>query len=258
MNHQEREGALQVLTILDLSQGIAGPYAGRLFAQYGARVIKVERPGTGDVTRSWPPFAGGRAGSENGLVFQAVNAGKLSLTLDYKAAAGAEVLRRLVEDADALIEDAPSARDAGLGLGDEELIARVPRLVITRLSSRLDASATREAMLAGLHVFAATLAALWRAAQSEHGQVLELDAAALLASTPPGRPLAPSGASPLVEWKHPAAGALVYPPPPFALSDVPAVEARAPLLGEHSHHVLHDLIDWETKAIEELRAGGIV
>lgn len=246
--------------MLDLSEGLPGPYAAALFAAYGARVIKVERPLLGDVCRTWPPFAG-EPGPEASLIFQAVNAGKLSLTLDYETEAGAAVLRRLAEDADAIIEDGPTKRSGAFGLDDAALIDRVPRLVIARVVAPAGddaALAGNEEMLLGLHAFAAALAALWRAAQTEHGQVVDVEAADALASTPLSPSVGPLEARGLQQVEHPGLGLLVYPPPPFELEAAPATLARAPLLGEHTEYVLHDLIGWDATAIEALRQAGTV
>ncbi len=298
----EREGALSVLTVLDLSEGIAGPYAARLFAEYGARVIKVERPSRGDVARRWPAAPPG----EDGLVFLALNADKLSLTLDYGTPEGAAVLRRLAEDADAIIEDQPTRRRADLGLAAEELIARIPRLVICQVSAfgaggpysdrplttltlaaaagllaadRPEAAFHRPLeQVLGMHAYLATLAALWHAAQSEHGQVVEVSGLDALVATAgkaladrlsgvlPGKDSLAAGAGSPVDLARLRAaglvqevGGLAYPLAPFDLSQTPAqAPGRAPALGEHSDHVLQDLIGFEASEVESLRAGGIV
>ena len=242
-DEEEQEGALGVLTIIELSEGITGPFAGRLFAEYGARVIKVERPGQGD-----------------SATFLAMNAGKLSLTLDYESAEGAAILRRLTEEADGIIEDAPTRRSAEHGLAAPSLIGHVPRLVITQVAGG-DGQAPEAATLAGLHVFVATLAGLWNAAQTEHGQVVEVDANAALAFSQALGATAEAGepsAAPLRSVEHPSTGTLTYPQPLLELSETPADLGRPPLLGEHTDHVLHDVIGLEAAEIESLRAEGIV
>ncbi len=266
-------GALGVLTVLDLSEGVAGPYAAMLLAAYGARVVKVERPGSGDRLRRGGTIAGGEPPPEGSLPFRQLNAGKLGLSLDYETAAGARLLARLAEDADAIIEDAPTRRQAALGLDAETLIAAVPRLVITTVKSGPTAAAT-----AGLHVFYATLAALWSAAQTEHGQVVEVDEAfaiasdhgpeltrrlgggdeaavvapAVAAASPTGRREGPSVA-------QPEAGRVALPPPaPFRLTAAAATAAPAPLLGEHTRRVLGELLGLEAAALDELGRDGVV
>src|ERR1700749_1741593 len=92
---------LDGITVLDLSRVLAGPYAAMLLADMGARVIKVERPGAGDDTRSWgPPFVGGESTS-----YLSINRNKESVELDLKDESDGDVLRRLAADADVLIEN---------------------------------------------------------------------------------------------------------------------------------------------------------
>jgi crotonobetainyl-CoA:carnitine CoA-transferase CaiB-like acyl-CoA transferase len=251
-DEEEHEGALGVLTILELSEGIAGPFAGRLFAEYGARVIKVERPDRGDSSR----------GGENGdsAIFLAMNAGKLSLTLDYESAEGAAILRRLTEEADGIIEDAPTRRSTEHGLDAPSLIGHVPRLVITQVAGGNEL-APEAGTLAGLHVFVATLAGLWNAAQTEHGQVVEIDTSAALAfshTLGSGAEAGELGASLLRSVEYPSIGTLSYPQAMLELSQTPAELGRPPLLGEHTDYVLHDVIGMEAAEIEALRAEGIV
>ena len=90
---------LRGIRVLDLTGSIAGPYATMLLADMGAEVLKIERPGTGDDTRSWgPPFLDGEA-----LWFQSVNRNKSSITLDYTSAAGLDILRELAKVSDVVV-----------------------------------------------------------------------------------------------------------------------------------------------------------
>src|ERR1700674_2908908 len=97
------EGLLSEITILDLTEGAAGPFATKHFADYGARVIKVERPGRGDPARRVGPFPEGGA-REAGALFLFLNTGKESVTLDIATATGRLMLLELVEHADAVVE----------------------------------------------------------------------------------------------------------------------------------------------------------
>jgi len=119
-------GALADLRIVDFSRVLAGPLATMVLADLGAEVTKVERPGSGDDTRSWgPPW------DESGTAtyFQAVNRNKASVALDLGRAADTERARMLVADADVVVENfRPGVMDR-LGLGYEELRARDPGLV---------------------------------------------------------------------------------------------------------------------------------
>ncbi|HXH21787.1 MAG TPA: CoA transferase [Dehalococcoidia bacterium] len=212
----EAEGALAVLTVLDLSEGVAGAFATKLLADYGATVIKVERPGRGDPTRRLGPFAGGAPHPERSALFLYLNTNKLGVTLDYTTPTGAAVLRRLMAECDGVVEDHPTRRRDDLGLSAEELIKAMPRLVITQVSAYGSSGAyasrpatnltsfasggqmamcgdpDREPLLAGgyqaeyqlgLHAYAATLGALWHAAQTEHGQVVDVGGMEAMATT---------------------------------------------------------------------------
>jgi crotonobetainyl-CoA:carnitine CoA-transferase CaiB-like acyl-CoA transferase len=121
--------------------------------------------------------------------------------------------------------------------------------------------------LIGLHAFLSALAGLWHAAQREHGQVVGVGGANALASLAVARRVAPGAALDLEslrmanllrEVDHPTAGILTYAATPFLLSETPAAYGSAPLLGEHTEHVLHDLLGLEASVIESLRAKGIV
>src|SRR5215469_483050 len=107
-------GALGGLRVLDLTDPRA-QLAGRLLADMGADVIKVEPPG-GDPTRRIGPFAGDRPHPDRSLPFWFYNLNKRSVTLDYHHARGADLLMRLVESADALIESFEPGRMEQLGL----------------------------------------------------------------------------------------------------------------------------------------------
>jgi crotonobetainyl-CoA:carnitine CoA-transferase CaiB-like acyl-CoA transferase len=94
-------GPLQGLVVLDLSRVLAGPWAGQMLADLGADVVKVERPHTGDDTRSWgPPWIGDQA-----AYFLAANRGKRSIAVDISQVEGQAIVRKLAERADILIEN---------------------------------------------------------------------------------------------------------------------------------------------------------
>jgi crotonobetainyl-CoA:carnitine CoA-transferase CaiB-like acyl-CoA transferase len=122
-------GALDGLRVIDLTMMLAGPFCTMLLADQGADVIKVE-PVRGDGTRGMGPFPSGAAErAPYGGYFQSINRGKRSIALDLKADAGKEVLRRLVRDADVLVENYRVGVMDKLGLGYESLQAINPRLV---------------------------------------------------------------------------------------------------------------------------------
>ncbi|MDZ7727323.1 MAG: CoA transferase [Dehalococcoidia bacterium] len=112
--------ALEDLTILDLTSHIAGPYATKLLADLGARVIKVERPG-GDPARRLGPFAGDEPGPERSGTFHFLNTNKESVVLDLKRDRARDVLSRLVERADLVVEAFPPAVAERLGTDSASL-----------------------------------------------------------------------------------------------------------------------------------------
>jgi formyl-CoA transferase len=116
--------------VLDLSRILAGPYCSMVLADLGADVIKVERPGTGDPTRTWgPPFREGES-----AYYLCVNRGKRSVTIDLADPAGAEVVKRLALQTDVVLESfLPGGADR-LGLGYAELSAVRPKLVYTSIA----------------------------------------------------------------------------------------------------------------------------
>src|SRR5439155_17679702 len=92
-------GALADLTVLDLTEGVAGPFGTKLLADLGARVIKVEPPG-GDRARRLAPFAGDRPARESSLLFAFLNTNKRSVVLDLERAAGRAAVRALAAQSD--------------------------------------------------------------------------------------------------------------------------------------------------------------
>ena len=121
-------GPLADLTILDLTQGLAGPYCTMLLADLGARVVKVEPPG-GDGTRRTGPFAPDDRLRAFGGYFQSVNRGKESVVLDLQKHEGREAFLRLVPRAQVLVENFRAGVMERLGLDYETLRAVNPRLV---------------------------------------------------------------------------------------------------------------------------------
>lgn len=124
------EGPLDGLLVVDLSRALAGPHAGMMFGDLGARVIKVEAPGTGDDTRQWgPPFVPGADGAAHSTYFLSCNRNKESIALDLKSDDGRGVLRELVARADVLIENFRTGVMDRLGFGTTTLAELNPRLV---------------------------------------------------------------------------------------------------------------------------------
>ena len=120
---------LEGLRILDLGHYTAGPYCAKLFADAGADVIHVERPGAGDPARALPPLLDDGAGGTISAVYAFLNAGKRSVTLDFATPAGAEWLRELVRWADIVVENFAPGTLERHGFGMDELLGVNPSLV---------------------------------------------------------------------------------------------------------------------------------
>jgi formyl-CoA transferase len=122
------------ITVIDLSRALAGPHAGMMLGDMGARVIKVETPGIGDESRGWgPPFVGPQDDPVS-TYFLSCNRNKESITLDLKSDDGRDVLTRLVRHGDVLIENfRPGVLDR-LGFTVERLHELNPRLVVLSIS----------------------------------------------------------------------------------------------------------------------------
>jgi crotonobetainyl-CoA:carnitine CoA-transferase CaiB-like acyl-CoA transferase len=118
------------LRVLDLSRILAGPWCTQLLADYGADVIKVEKPGGGDDTRRWgPPFLAAADGDAVAAYFLCCNRGKRSLALDFHTGEGRQILRSLAAQSDVLVENYLPGTLARQGLDYASLRALNPRLV---------------------------------------------------------------------------------------------------------------------------------
>ncbi|MDQ0755135.1 CaiB/BaiF CoA-transferase family protein [Arthrobacter sp. B3I4] len=128
------EGPLSGYLVVDLSRALAGPHAGMMLGDLGARVIKVENPGSGDDTRGWgPPFVGPEDDPQ-ATYFLSCNRNKESIALDLKSDDGRQVLRELLERADVVVENfRPGVLDR-LGFSTADMHALNPRLVILSIT----------------------------------------------------------------------------------------------------------------------------
>jgi crotonobetainyl-CoA:carnitine CoA-transferase CaiB-like acyl-CoA transferase len=122
---------LDNISIIDLTQALAGPYCTMLLGDMGADVIKVEQPGSGDQSRGWgPPFVEGES-----TYFLAVNRNKKSLTLNLKSKAGREIMQRLVERADVFITNLPrQSSRRGTGVDSQTLLDLSPGLIYVSIT----------------------------------------------------------------------------------------------------------------------------
>ena len=128
-------GSLSHLKIIDLSQNITGPYCSKLLSGFGARVIKIEKPETGDRMRGIGPFFHDSEDLEMSIPFLWLNTGKKSITLNLETEKGKDLLKRLVADADILIESFTPGIMADLGF-DYESISQINfKLIMTSISN---------------------------------------------------------------------------------------------------------------------------
>jgi crotonobetainyl-CoA:carnitine CoA-transferase CaiB-like acyl-CoA transferase len=128
-------GPLDGVLVVDLTRALAGPHAGMMLGDLGARVIKVETPGSGDDTRGWgPPFVQPDSGDRESTYFLSTNRNKESVQLDLKDDGDKELLRELVRRADVLLENFRPGTLARLGFGTEVLAELNPRLVTLAIS----------------------------------------------------------------------------------------------------------------------------
>lgn len=131
-------GALDGIRILDLTRVLAGPWATQLLADFGAEVIKVERPGTGDDTRKWgPPFLADHTGkpTAESAYFCSTNRNKRSITINLASSAGQSVIQKLAARADVVIENYKVGTLQRFGLDYASLAALNPNLVYCSISA---------------------------------------------------------------------------------------------------------------------------
>ncbi|MFP7296464.1 CaiB/BaiF CoA transferase family protein [Neobacillus niacini] len=127
--------ALNGLKVIDLSWHIAGPYCTKLMADLGAQVIKIERPELGDPSRQEGPFPNDKPNLNASALYGYLNNNKQGITLNLKTERGLEIIKKLICDADILVENFSPKVMTGLGLGYEELKKINPRLVMTSISN---------------------------------------------------------------------------------------------------------------------------
>jgi crotonobetainyl-CoA:carnitine CoA-transferase CaiB-like acyl-CoA transferase len=123
-----RDGLLEGLKVLDLTEHMAGPFCTMILADMGAEVLKLERPGKGDSVRAWGD------GSERNAYFRYINRNKKSITLDYKQPEGRALFLKLAESADVLVENYRPTVMPRAGLGWDQLREVNPRLIYAQLS----------------------------------------------------------------------------------------------------------------------------
>ena len=116
--------ALEGIRVLDFSHVYQGPVGTQILADYGADVIKVERPGSGDWSRAWGPFAKGVS-----MPFANLNRNKRSITVDMKSPEGKELILKLVKSADVMVHNFRNGAMSKLGLGYEDVVEVNPEII---------------------------------------------------------------------------------------------------------------------------------
>ncbi|WP_237246007.1 CaiB/BaiF CoA transferase family protein [Sphingopyxis witflariensis] len=124
------------IRVVELARVLAGPWCGQLLADLGAEVVKVERPGVGDDTRSWgPPFIMGDDGANLGAAYyHSTNRGKSGVAIDIATAEGQAEVRALIADADVVIENYKLGGLAKYGLDPATLCADFPQLIVCSIT----------------------------------------------------------------------------------------------------------------------------
>ena len=126
---------LDGIVAVDLTQNVAGPYCTQLLGDFGATIIKIERPGSGDDSRRYAPaWRGGGAEPGDSTAFLAYNRNKKSVCVDLDHPAGAEIVRRLAKSADIFVHSLKPGSAEARGLGYDDLKAQNPRLIYAAIS----------------------------------------------------------------------------------------------------------------------------
>jgi CoA:oxalate CoA-transferase len=126
--------ALQGLKVVEWGEFVSAPYCGKMLADMGAEVVKVEPPSVGDGSRSIGPFPKGRANGETGGLFLYLNGNKLGVTLDLGREAGISLMKELLKEADAFITNYSPSTVEALGLDFESLQESHPQLIVATIT----------------------------------------------------------------------------------------------------------------------------
>src|SRR5215510_3491585 len=172
------EGALSGLKVVELSERVAGPFCTKVMADLGAEVVKIEKPGIGDVARSRGPFPGDEPHPDRSALFLYLNTNKLGVTLDLSKSEGAALFREVVKDADILVETQPPDFLDSLGVGYES-----PFNFVTDPENEppLKTGGQQADLLAGWTAATATMCAVFHrdlTGQGQHVDISEVEAVA--------------------------------------------------------------------------------
>jgi crotonobetainyl-CoA:carnitine CoA-transferase CaiB-like acyl-CoA transferase len=264
--------ALEDVTVLDLSHALAGPFASAMLGDFGARVIKMEPPGAGDIARGWgPPFYAGES-----AYFVNLHRNKKSVEVDLEHSEGRELFFRLMERSDGEVPTpmgtaykallpyqtfATRTRDLALAVGSEKLWRTFCPLV--GLDAMMDDPryATNAARAAHRATLIATLQQVFLAKAYEEGEALLLPAGIPVGAintidTIVDHPQVKARGM-IVETDHPVAGRVQMVGVPVKMSDTPGtVREPAPLLGQHTDEVVREMLGLDDGEIDRLRRAG--
>lgn len=126
--------ALTGIKVLEFSEFVSGPYCGKMLANMGAEVIKIEKPGLGDKARSWGPFPKNLPHPEKSGLFLFLNMDKMGITLNPETALGAKIFKELVKRVDLLVDHNPQDEMAEMGLDYDSLKKVNPALIMASIS----------------------------------------------------------------------------------------------------------------------------
>ena len=176
-----KQSVLDGVRVLDLS-GLAGQYAGRLLADLGAEVIKIEPPG-GDPVRSLPPFAGDEPGLDRSLRWLAYNSNKSSVVIDITTDSGRQQLLDMARSADVLLDSFEPRYLAGIGLSDEALRETNPRLITVSVTPFGESGPYSSYLGSDLHAIAMSGLTTIQGDDEQPPATAPLDQAYILANT---------------------------------------------------------------------------
>lgn len=127
--------ALDGVKVLELGEGVSAAFCGKLFGDYGADVVKVEKPGCGDITRHWGPYPKDVPHLEKSGTYFCLNTNKQGITLDLSSAKGQDMFKALVRDVDVVVENNPPAVMKSWGLDYDTLSAINPGLIMISITA---------------------------------------------------------------------------------------------------------------------------
>jgi CoA:oxalate CoA-transferase len=130
MNQLQKSKPLSGILVIDFTHVLSGPFCTMMLADQGARVIKIEQPGTGDDSRAFGPFYE----DHSSVYFEFVNRGKESITLNLKDADDLNLAKRMISRADVVVENFRPGTMERLGLAPDNLLKQYPRLIVCSIS----------------------------------------------------------------------------------------------------------------------------